>query len=100
MNTEPTYGLPPFFRDRANGQVYHIGETGRGYEVRGPEWVKRFKAEYGLDTVVEHRRTVEGKGAAKRLETRYIDTYEKIYGFKPGFIDSNGNFIQTQKTRH
>ncbi len=53
-------------------------------------------AEFAL-TVVEHLRTVKGKADAKALESRYIKTYEKIHGFKPGYVDEEGNFIPIQK---
>ena len=87
-------------RDRSSGRIYHFGETGRGFETRGTEWVRALKEDYGLNTVVEYLRTVDGKAAAKALETRYIKTYEKAFGIKPGFIDANGNFIQIQKSLH
>jgi hypothetical protein len=69
-------------RDATTGRIYHFGETGRGFETRGAEWVRKLRNEHGLDTVVEHLRTVEGKAAAKALETRYIETYEKVFGMK------------------
>jgi RHS repeat-associated protein len=87
-------------RDAKTGQVYHFGETGRGYETRGDEWAKIFKERYGLDVVVKKLKTVEGKEAAKVLETRYIKTYEKLFGHKPGFYDKNGQFVLTQKNYH
>lgn len=87
-------------RDAKSGRILHFGETGRGFEVRGAEWVRKLKKEYGIDAIIEHVRTVDGKAAAKTLETRYVMTYEKICGTKPGFIDDAGNFIQIQKTRH
>lgn len=87
-------------RDATTGRVYHFGETGRGFEVRGAEWRRQLEKKHGLQTVVEHLATVEGKRAAKQLETRYINTYEKVYGFKPGFVDNSGEFIQIQKSRH
>jgi hypothetical protein len=80
--------------------IYHFGETGRGFEVRGGEWIRKLRNEHGLDTIVEHLRTIEGKAAAKALESRYIDAYEKAFGFKPGYIDGAGNFVPIQKTRH
>jgi hypothetical protein len=87
-------------RDTKTGRIYHFGETGRGFEVRGREWVRRLEKSYGLSTRVQLLRTVESKAAAKALESRYIQTYEKIYDIKPGFVDANGRFIQIQKTTH
>jgi hypothetical protein len=87
-------------RDARTGRIYHFGETGRGFDVRGGYWIAKLKKEYKLDTVVEHLKTVEGKQAAKELESKYIQTYERIYGFKPGFEDANGNFVPIQKSAH
>jgi RHS repeat-associated protein len=87
-------------RDAQTGRIYHFGETGRGFETRGTEWARKLQKEYGLDAIVEPLRTLEGKSAAKALESRYIKTYEKIFGFKPGYVDDVGNFIPIQKTRH
>jgi RHS repeat-associated protein len=87
-------------RDADTRRIYHFGETGRGFEVRGQEWVRKLRNEYGLDTYVERLRTVEGKRAARALETRYITTYERIFGFRPGYVDDTGRFIRIQKTIH
>lgn len=87
-------------RDVKTGQIYHFGETGRGYQVRGAEWARILDKQFGLKADVQLLRTVEGKAAAKALETRYIKTFEKAFGTKPGFMDESGVFIQIQKTRH
>jgi RHS repeat-associated protein len=87
-------------RDANTGQIYHFGETGRGYQVRGAEWQRLLAEDHGLDTVVEHLRTVEGKAAARALETRYIRTYDKLFGHRPGFAGAEELFIEIQKTRH
>jgi hypothetical protein len=87
-------------RQKGTDQILHFGETGRGYQIRGDEWSKHLKNEYGLETYVDLLKTVEGKRAAKVLETKYIKTYEKIFGHKPGFTDANGAFNQIQKTEH
>jgi len=87
-------------RDRTTQRVYHFGQTGRGAEVRGGEWIRKLRKEYGLDTFVVPLRTVEGKAAARALETRYINTYDKVFGFKPGYVDDAGSFIPIQKTSH
>jgi len=87
-------------RDANTGQIYHFGETGRGFQKRGLEWVRKLRKEHGLDTIVEHLKTKEGKAAAKELETKYIKTYEKIFGFKPGYTNSTGEFIPVQKSVH
>ena len=87
-------------RDANTNRILHFGETGRGYKTRGNEWAKKLQEEYGLDVIVRRLRTVEGKGAAKALETRYIKTYEKMFGIRPGFVDENGIFHLIQKTHH
>ena len=68
--------------------------------MRGSEWARKLKREQGLDIAVEHVRTVEGKAAAKKLEIRYIDIYEKLYRNRPGYVDDTGQFVPIQKSRH
>jgi len=86
-------------RDVDTGQIYHFGETGRGWEIRGNEWVRQLKKEYGLDTEPFPVRTgLNGKKSAKELQTRLIKTYEKIFGKRPFFVDNDGNIILIQKT--
>jgi len=88
-------------REARFGHILHFGETSRGWEVRGWEWQKYFADRYGLPTVVEPLWVdIAGKASAKLIETRYIRTYEKVFGHKPGFYDAKGNFIQTQLTEH
>ncbi|MDY0171115.1 MAG: polymorphic toxin-type HINT domain-containing protein, partial [Thermoguttaceae bacterium] len=71
-------------RDASTGELLHFGQTGRG-AVRFYEQVRAFKSKYGREVVPRHLRTVEGKAAAKALETRYIKTYENIFGKLPPF---------------
>jgi RHS repeat-associated protein len=87
-------------RDLETGQIYHFGETGRGAQVRGEEWQTELFEKYGLETQIESLGIFEGKSLAKAVETRYIRTYEKVFGHKPGFFDEQGNFVQTQLTFH
>ena len=87
-------------RDLETGQIYHFGETGRDIHVRGFEWQEKLFERYGLETEIESLGTFEGKSLAKAMETRYIRTYEKVFGHKPGFFDEHGNFVQTQLTYH
>lgn len=82
------------------GQILHFGESGRGWQKRGGERARYFRQEYGIETFTDQLSTVEGKAAAKTSETKYIDTYEKVFGRKPGFEDASGNWVNTQKTRH
>ena len=81
-------------------QVLHFGETGRGFQVRGDEWIRKLRDEYGIRAYVEKLGTYEGKAAARSAETRRIDIYEGLFGRKPGFQDGSGNWIPIQKTRH
>ena len=81
-------------------QVLHFGETGRGWEVRGSEWVQQLREEYGIDARVEPLQSVDGKAAARALETRYISTYEKLFGVKPGYVDATGTWVPIQKSLH
>jgi hypothetical protein len=87
-------------READTNQILHFGETGRGFETRGKEWKRMIKNVYGLRTNVEYLTTVEGKTAARILETRYINTYEKLFGRKPGFIDAEGKYTKIQRTEH
>lgn len=87
--------------DATTGQVYHFGETGRGWKTRGAEWQRKLRNEYGLETEVVPLRTgMPGKAAAKQLETRYITTYQKAFGRRPFYINEAGEVITIQKTRH
>ena len=82
------------------GQVLHFGETGRGAQVRGAEWIKKLRVEQGIKAYMEELRTVEGKAAARPIESRYISTYEKVFGKRPGFEDADGNWVEIQKSYH
>jgi len=71
--------------DRKTGQLLRFGETGRGTAVRAREWTNYFKKNHGISVRVQRLRTVSGKRAAKLLETRFIETYKKIFGKLPKF---------------
>ena len=66
-------------------QILHFGETGRGYFKRFKEHQRLFKKRGIKDIYVEHLGTREGKEAAKVLENRYINTFERIFGVRPPF---------------
>jgi RHS repeat-associated protein len=70
--------------DRSSGQVLRFGETGRDVSVRGSEW-RRFFARQGIDVDIQPLRTVEGKAAARQIETKYITTFERLFGHRPEF---------------
>ena len=71
--------------DRETGELLRFGETGRGNVVRALEWERFFKKNHGISVRVQSLRTVSGKRAAKLLETRYIETYKKIFGKLPKY---------------
>ncbi|MEX1027927.1 MAG: Hint domain-containing protein, partial [Candidatus Paceibacterota bacterium] len=69
-------------RDAASDRLLHFGETGRGYLTRFAEHQREY-ALLGIDIEVDLLRTVEGKAAARALETTYIDTFRRIFGQRP-----------------
>jgi hypothetical protein len=75
-------------RDAKSGELLHFGETGRGYLTRWREQLRTFN-KMGMDIRVELLQTVDGKNAARQLERRYIETYERIFGRRPPFNHSN-----------
>ena len=88
--------------DRGTRQIYHVGETMQGGSVRGDWWVRHLKNEYGINAIVAPTKRLQlpGKAIGRQWETRYIQTYEKIFGRKPHGVDSAGKTIQIQKTDH
>lgn len=69
-------------REAGSGRLLHFGETGRGYLTRFAEHQRDY-ARLGIDIEVDLLRTVEGKAAARAWETRYIDTFRRIFGQRP-----------------
>lgn len=69
-------------REVGTKMVLHIGETGRGYMTRFGEHKSDF-AKLGIDVYPEWVRTVEGKAAAKSLETKLILEHTKYFYFPP-----------------
>ncbi|MCA8257285.1 DUF6531 domain-containing protein [Burkholderia sp. AU31624] len=69
-------------REVGTKRVLHIGETGRGYMTRFGEHQAYF-AKLGIDVYPEWLRTVEGKAAAKSLETELILAHTKYFYFPP-----------------
>ena len=72
-------------QDAETRQTLHIGETGRGENTRFAEHVRDFEDKYDNDIALRHITTVDGKAAAKNIETRLIKTHEKIFGERPPF---------------
>lgn len=75
-------------REAGSGRLLHFGETGRGYLTRFAEHQRDF-AGRGIDIEVQLLRTVEGKAAARALETRYIDTFNRFFQQRPTFNPVN-----------
>lgn len=75
-------------REAGSGRLLHFGETGRGYLTRFTEHQRQF-AKRGIDIEVDLLRTVEGKAAARQLETRYIKTYARTFGERPRYNPVN-----------
>ncbi len=47
---------------------------------------QRFFADKGIDIEVELLRTVDGKSLAKTVESRYNNTYNRVFGQRPRTI--------------
>jgi len=71
--------------DAKTGQLLRFGETGRGTVARLKEWRRYFRREHGIDVAIKRLNSVSGKRAAKALESRYIETYKKIFGNLPKY---------------
>lgn len=71
-------------RDAGTGHLLHFGETGRGYLVSFAEHQRDF-AQLGIRVRVDLLDTVEGRAASRILESRYIDTYRRLFGLRPPF---------------
>ena len=69
-------------REAGTGRLLHFGETGRGYLTRFAEHQRDY-ARLGMDIEVDLLRTVDGKANARALETRYIDTFNRVFGQRP-----------------
>jgi RHS repeat-associated protein len=75
-------------RDASTRELLHFGETGRGYLTRLAEHQRDY-AKLGIRLKVDLLHTVEGKAAARALESRYIDTYIRVFGQRPPFNPVN-----------
>ncbi len=89
-NSLSTNGIHDVYvvREIGSGRLLHFGETGRGYLSRFAEHQRAFD-KLGIDIRVDLLKTVDGKAAARQLESRYIDTYRRTYGQRPPFNQSN-----------
>jgi hypothetical protein len=70
--------------DKATGKVLRFGETGRKLAARSSEW-RRFFAKRGIEIDIQPVGTTDSKAAARKLETRYIDAFTRLFGIRPTF---------------
>jgi len=75
-------------RDAGSGRLLHFGETGRSYVTRLAEHQRDY-ARQGIRLQIDLLDTVEGKAAARALESRYILTYTRVFGQRPLFNPVN-----------
>ena len=89
-NRLDTLGLHDVYviRDKSNGKLLHFGETGRGIRNRFKEHRRDF-AKIGVEIDVDILATFDGKSAARALESRYIETYMRIFYKRPPFNSVN-----------
>lgn len=75
-------------RNAATGELLHFGETGKGYLTRFAAHQREY-AKLGIDIDVDRLSTVEGKAAARAIESRYISTYIRVFDQRPRFNPVN-----------
>jgi hypothetical protein len=69
-------------RAAGSGELLHFGETGRGFTRRFAEHQRAYAVQ-GMDIEAQLLRSVDGKAAARGWESRYIDTYIRVFGKRP-----------------
>lgn len=74
-------------RERRTGKIIRFGETTQGYKIRGRQHRRRF-SKLGIEVETTLLKGGLSKPLAKTLETRYIRSYEKIFGHKPPYNKS------------
>lgn len=75
-------------RNAQTDELLHFGQTGRGYLTRLAEHQRDY-AKLGIRLKSDLLDTVEGNAAARALESRYIDTYMRVFGQRPSFNPVN-----------
>jgi hypothetical protein len=74
-------------RERRTGEIIRFGETTQGYKKRGQQHARRF-SKLGIEVETTLLKGGLSKREAKALETRYIRSYEKVFGNKPPYNKS------------
>jgi len=72
-----------------DGSLYKVGESAQGVRVsdgasiRAEQQARRLQRETGDFYTTEIRQGFDGKADARAYETRFIQTYERLYGKRP-----------------
>ncbi|WP_425464182.1 RHS repeat domain-containing protein [Paenibacillus lentus] len=74
-------------RERRTGEIIRFGETTQGFKKRGQQHARRF-SKLGIEVETTLLKGGLSKRQAKALETRYIRSYEKVFGNKPPYNKS------------
>lgn len=74
-------------REKRTGEIIRFGETTQGYKKRGQQHARRF-SKLGIEVETTLLKGGLSKREAKALETRYIRSYEKVFGNKPPYNKS------------
>ncbi|RPF54156.1 hypothetical protein [Aquisalibacillus elongatus] len=74
-------------RENRTGEIIRFGETTQGYKKRGQQHARRF-SKLGIEVETTLLKGGLSKRGAKSLETRYIRSYEKVFGNKPPYNKS------------
>lgn len=73
----------------ADGSLYKVGESaqgvrvGDGMSIRAEQQARALRKETGDFYTTEIRQTLGGKADARAFETKFIQTYERLYGKRP-----------------
>lgn len=74
---------------RPDGSLYKVGESaqgvrvGDGASIRAEQQARALRKETGDFYTTEIRQNFGGKADARSYETRFIQTYERLYGKRP-----------------
>jgi hypothetical protein len=74
---------------RADGSLYKVGESaqgvrvGDGASIRAEQQARALRKETGENYRTEIRQNFGGKADARAYETRFIQTYERLFGQRP-----------------
>lgn len=74
---------------KADGSLYKVGESAQGVRVgdklsiRAEQQARALQRDTGDFYTTEIRRNFGGKAGARAYETKFIQTYERLYGKRP-----------------